>query len=77
MEAFQTKKCQNFGLGPPESNWDFFELWIFLKRNDPLIFFLNKLNMKNVGTQSVNMSNILVYLAMSMLPLWNNLMSPK
>ena len=45
------------GLTPPlKSTWDFFELGIFLKRNDPLKKFRNKLNMKNIGTKSVNMS---------------------
>ena len=36
-------------------------LGTFLKRNDPLTNFRNKLNMKNIGTKSVN---IMVYLAM-------------
>jgi len=49
---------------PLKSTWDFFELGIFLKRNDPLKFLRNKLNMKNIGTKSINMSDIMVYLAM-------------
>ena len=43
--------------------WDFFELGIFLKRNDPLKILRNKMNMKNIGTKSINMSDIMVYLA--------------
>ena len=39
--------------------WDF-----FLKRTDPLKILRNKLNMKNIGTKSINMSGIMVYLAM-------------
>ena len=39
-------------------------LGIFLKRIDPLNLFSNKLNMKNIGTKSTNMSYIIVYLAM-------------
>ena len=35
-----------------------------MKWNDPLKLFRNKLNMKNFGTKSVNMSDIMVYLAM-------------
>ena len=42
-----------------KSTWEFFELG-----NDPLKKFRNKLNMKNIGTKSVNMSDIMVYLAM-------------
>ena len=64
---------------PPYGGWDFFELgtflkWVdpppkinlglFFKRNDPLKKFLSKLNMKIIGTISVNMSDIMVYLAM-------------
>ena len=49
---------------PLKSTWDFFELGIFLKGNDPLKILRNKLNMKNIGTKSVNMSDIMVYLAM-------------
>ena len=57
----------NFGLfwngltPPPKINLG---LGTFLKRNDPLKIFRNKLNMKNIGTKSVNMSDIMVYLAM-------------
>ena len=32
--------------------------------NDPLKILRNKLNMKNIGTKSINMSDIMVYLAM-------------
>ena len=38
------------------------KLIIFLKRNVPLKILRNKL--KNIGTQSINMSDIIVYLAM-------------
>ena len=38
---------------PLKSTWDFFELGIFLKWNYPIIIFLNKLNMKNIGTKSI------------------------
>ena len=38
--------------------------WDFLKRNDALSFLRNKLNMKNIGTKSINMSDKMVYLAM-------------
>ena len=31
--------------------------------NDPLKLFQNKLNMKNIGTKSANMSDIMVYFA--------------
>ena len=37
------------------------KLIIFLKRNVPLKILRNKL--KNIGTQSINMSDIIVYLA--------------
>ena len=47
-----------------KSNLDFFALGTFLKRNDPLKILRNKLNMKNIGTKSINMSEIMVYLAM-------------
>ena len=74
-EAFQSKKQPNlrgwdfFELGtflkwvdpPPKINLG---LGNFFKRNDPLKNFWNKLNMKNIGTKSVNMSDIMVYLAM-------------
>ena len=69
-EAFQSKKQRNLGLywngltPPLKSTWDFFELGIFLKWNDPLKNFRNKLNMKTIGTKSINMSDIMVYLAM-------------
>ena len=49
---------------PLKSTWDFFELGIFLKRYDPLKILRNKSNMKNVGTKSINMSDIMVYVAM-------------
>ena len=52
------------GWPPLKSTWDFFELGTFLKQNDPLKILRNKLNMKNIGTKSVNMSEIMVYLAM-------------
>ena len=45
------------------STWDFFGLGIFLKRNDPLKILQNKLNMKIIGTESINMIDIMVYLA--------------
>ena len=66
-EAFQTKKRETSlkWVEPPlKSTWDFFELGIFLKRNDPLKILRNKLNMKNIGTKSINMSDIMVYFAM-------------
>ena len=71
-EAFQSKKQGNFGLGPKgrwpppplKSTWEFFELGIFLKKSDPIKILRNRLNMKNIGTKSVNMSDIMVYLAM-------------
>ena len=46
---------------PPKINLGLGTFW---KRNDPLKIFRNKLNMKNIGTKSVNMSDIMVYLAM-------------
>ena len=49
---------------PLKTAWGFFELGVFLKRNDPLKIHRNKLNMKYIGTKSVNMSDIMVYLAM-------------
>ena len=49
---------------PLKSTWDFFELGIFLKRYDPLKILRNKSNMKNFGTKSINMSDIMVYLVM-------------
>ena len=53
------------GLTPPlKSTWDFFELGIFLKRYDPLKILRNKSNMKNVGTKSISMSDIMVYFTM-------------
>ena len=36
----------------------------FLKWNDTLKLFRNQLNMKNIGTKSVNMSDLMIYLAM-------------
>ena len=59
-------------MTPPPSGVGTFLKWVkiklglgtFLKRNDPLQDFRNKLNMKNIGTKSVNMSDIIVYLAM-------------
>ena len=59
------------GLTPPlKSTWDFFEHGIFLKRNDPLKILRNKLNIKNIGTKSINMSDIMVYLAMFSTTIW-------
>ena len=46
---------------PPKINLG---LGTFLKRNDPLKNFRNKLNIKNIGAKSINMSEIMVYLAM-------------
>ena len=41
------------------------ETWELVQSgDDPLNFFWNKLNMKNIGTKSINMSDIKVYLAM-------------
>ena len=52
-------------LPPPlKSTWEFFELGIFFKRNDPLKSLWNKLNMKNISTKSINMSDIMIYFAM-------------
>ena len=47
-----------------KSTLEFFELGTFLKQNDPLEILRNKLNMKNIGTKSINMIDIMVYLAM-------------
>ena len=41
----------------------------FLKRNEPLKILRNKLNMKNIGTKSINMSETMVYLAMFSTPI--------
>ena len=41
-----------------------FELGTCLKRNDHLQILRNKLNMKILGTKSIDMSEIMVYLAM-------------
>ena len=42
----------------PSGTWDFFKMGWPPKKN------WNKLNMKNIGTKSVNMSDIMVYLVM-------------
>ena len=61
LKSWETLDWVQSGNGPPHP---FFELGIFLKRNDPLIFFWNKLIMKNIGTKSIIISDIMVYLAM-------------
>ena len=45
---------------PLKSTWDFG----FLKVELPPKTFWNKLNMKSIGTKAINMSDIMVYLAM-------------
>ena len=69
IRDIQTKKRGNLGNGrdlfwngltphPLKSTWD------FSKSEWTPKIFRNKLNMKNIGTKSVNMSDIMVYLAM-------------
>ena len=45
-------------LPPLNGNWEIVELGNFLKLIDLLQIVQNKLNMKNIGTKSTNMSDI-------------------
>ena len=54
------------GNDPPPSNGvgTLLNLGLFLKLDDPLKILQIKLNITNIGTKSINMSNIMVYFAM-------------
>ena len=61
---FWTWDFIEMGWPPPTINLGLFWTWDFFKLIDPLKILRNKLNMKNIGTKSINMTDIMVYLVM-------------